>query len=380
MKRSKPLILFLVLMGIFSAAWADRVKITGVEIERHKYYDIFQVKTTGLIEPRPLKLPGRLVLDFKGAVIDHPQKITVKKSSRVVSIRIGQFSADPPIVRVVFDLKREIKYDLAPIYGKNRVWVEVADDKEKMPAVAYKPEPKVKPAPTVKVKAKKLAIAKVSTEEITRATLEAAVHKPVKKSACLPARLPDGQVGTAKKPPLYGRIIVVDPGHGGDDPGAMGPGKTPEKEINLKTALYLADYLNSKGATVFLTRKSDVKKRLEDIVDFVNGKRADVYVGVHFNSIDNPNVSGTETHYYTLKSLGLAEAVHKSLLKGIRRPDRGIRQTMLYTIHHADMPAIIVEPIYMTHFQDGLLIKSKSFQKEVARDIARGIVEYFNVN
>lgn len=358
---------------LIAPARADKVKITGVEIERHKYYDIFQVKTTGFIEPRPLKLPGRLVLDFKGAVIDHPQKIAVKKSSRVQAVRIGQFSADPPIVRVVFDLKREIKYDLAPIYGKNRVWLEVADDQGKMPSVAYEPEPKVKPPLTVKVKSKKLAAAKESTEEITRATLEATAHKPVKKIACLP-------VGTAKKLPLYGRIIVVDPGHGGDDPGARGPGKTPEKEINLKTALYLADYLNSKGATVFLTRKSDVKKRLEDIVNFVNGKRADVYVGVHFNSIDNPSVSGTETHYYTVKSLNLAEAVHKSLLKGIRRPDRGIKQTMLYTIHHADMPAIIVEPIYMTHFQDGLLIKSKSFQKEVARDIARGIVEFLNVN
>jgi len=51
---------------------------------------------------------------------------------------------------------------------------------------------------------------------------------------------------------------------------------------------------------------------------------------------------------------------------------------MLYTIHHAKMPAIIVEPIYMTHFQDGLLIKSKSFQKEVARDIALGIEDFFN--
>jgi len=335
-------------LPIFSNA--ETMKITSVEVERHKLYDNYFILTDAFVPPKARMLPDRLVLDFKGVEVLKPQTIPVLKSSRVKSIRIGQFSKEPLIARVVFDLKREIKFETAALYGKGKISVEISDSGSSKPLVADS---------GIKVNIEKPKFSTPAKKTIEKPEKQT-VNKKINKRA------------------LKGKIIIVDPGHGGADPGAFGPGGVPEKIINLKTASYLAEYLKNHGAIVYLTRRSDIRNKLSRIVDFANRNKGDIYVGVHFNSIDNPNISGTETHYYNSNSYKLAKAVQDKLLSGIRRQDRGIKRTMLYTIHHASMPAIIVEPIYMTHFQDGLLIKSKSFQKEVARDIALGIEDFFN--
>ncbi len=344
------------LLIIFSfIAHAEPLRISSVEVEPHKHYDNFFIKTNSYLIPKAKLLDNRLVLDFKGVEVKKPQKIEVPKSDRVRSVRIGQFSRDPLIARVVFDLKRNIKFECALLYGRGRIMVEVADSEESIPAMAVRPETDHNYVPKTNIEVKA-------------------------KSPKFPSKAIIVSGKKDKSMALRGKVIVVDPGHGGDDPGATGPGGILEKQINLKVAFYLVDYLKRKGASVFITRKTDIKKELKDITEFANRIGADAYVGVHFNSIDNPKIRGTETHYYTPQSLKLAKKIHDNLLNGIRREDRGLKRTMLYTIHHARMPAIIVEPVYMTHFQDGLLIKSKSFQKEVARDIARGVVEYFNAD
>jgi len=342
---------FLLIFALQLISTAEELKIYGVEVERHKQYDNYYVKTNSDALPKAKMLGNRLIFDFKGVEVDKPQAIKVQKSGRVAQVRIGQFSADPLIARVVFDLKREIKYETASLYGKDKILVEISDSQTAAPSIAKK-ESQKEPESGIEVKIKEPKLLPAAKKLIE--------HKKNSKLA------------------LKGKIIIVDPGHGGDDPGAMGPGGVQEKTINLKTAKYLAGYLRERGAKVYLTRKSDVRHKLKDIVDFSNRAKGDIYIGVHFNSIDNPKISGTETHYYTPQSFKLACAVHNKLLSGIRREDRGTKRTMLYTVHHAKMPAIIVEPIYMTHFQDGLLIKSKSFQKEVARDIALGVEDYFN--
>jgi len=360
----RELILGFCLLWLALPALAE-VKILGVEVEPHKYYDNIYIKTSGDITPKVRLYGDRLILDFKGAQVEKGQKIAVAKSARLARIRIGQFSKDT--VRVVFDLKRSVKYDFATIFAKEKVWVEVADSKEDLPMVAIKPPPEEKPKKgiTVVVKPSKYPV-KAATAEVV-----AKVKEPSKPKA----KAPEKAKPVAKRLALRNKVIVVDPGHGGDDPGAIGPGKIWEKDLNLKVSFYLANYLKSKGATVFMTRSTDVKKSLREIVNFANRIGADAYIGVHFNSFDNPRIGGTETFYYTPQSVNLAQAVHYNLVRGIRREDRGIKRAMFYTIHHAQMPAIIVEPVYMTHFQDGMLIKSKSFQKEVARDIALGVVE-----
>jgi len=338
------------LMILFSLPALAEVKLQGIEVEPHKYYDNFIIKLDQEILPKItlLKNPPRLILDFKGVTIEKPLISIVKKSKRVGLIRAGQFSKKPLIGRVVLELKRPVKFEAAALYGRQQVVVEVADGEGDFPAVAVKAEPMpIQPKKTTKV-----AKTPVSVEVIAK--------KPI-----------------VLEQSLKNRVIVIDPGHGGDDPGATGYNGVLEKNINLKTALYLAKYLKEKGANVFLTRKTDIKKNLPDIVSFANRIGADIYLGVHYNSLDNPRITGTETYYYHEHSRALAEALHRSLVMGIRRKDRGVRQAMLYTIHHTNMPAVLLEPVYMTGEQEGALIISPSFQKEVARDIAQGVENYF---
>jgi N-acetylmuramoyl-L-alanine amidase len=354
LRFKREFILGLLLVLLSAKAYAE-IKLQGIEVEPHKYYDNFIIKMDQEILPKItlLQNPPRLVLDFKGATIEKPLVFMVKKSKRVGLVRAGQFSKKPLIGRVVLELKRPVKYEAAALYGRQQVVLEVADGQGDFPAVAVKAEP-VKPATKPTKLVKKIKVT---------GTAEVVAQKP--------------QTEKAEPQILRNKVIVVDPGHGGDDPGAKGYNGVLEKDINLKTALYLAKYLKAKGANVFLTRKTDVKKNLPDIVSFANRIGADIYLGVHYNSLDNPQITGTETYYYHEHSRRLAEAVHRSLVSGIRRKDRGVRQAMLYTIHHTSMPAILLEPVYMTGDQEGALITSPSFQREVARDIAKGVEEYF---
>lgn len=340
---------------LVSPALAE-VKLQGIEVEPHKYYDNFIIKIDNEVLPKItlLQNPPRLILDFKGVVVEKPLISMVKKSKRVGLVRAGQFSNKPLIGRIVLELKRPVKWEAAALYGRRQVVVEVADGAGDFPAVAVAPEP-VKPAFKQK-KPKKTAK--------TIASFEVVAERPKKEEPAAPQ-------------PLKNLVIVIDPGHGGDDPGAQGYNGILEKDINLKTALYLAKYLKAKGGNVFLTRKTDIKKNLPDIVSFANRIGADIYLGVHYNSLDNSRITGTETYYFHEHSRALADAVHRSLVLGIRRKDRGVRQAMLYTIHHTSMPAILLEPVYMTGDQEGALIVSPSFQKEVARDIGKGVEAYF---
>jgi N-acetylmuramoyl-L-alanine amidase len=341
-------ILIGLLFLLFAGPSLAESKLQGIEVEPHKYYDNFIIKMDSEVLPRVtlIQNPPRLVLDFKGVTIEKPLVFIVKKSKRVGLVRAGQFSKKPLIGRIVLELKRPVKFEAAALYGRQQVVLEVADGQGDFPAVAVEAEP-AKPM----VKPKKLAKAEVVAE------------KP--------------RIEKAEPQILRNKVIVIDPGHGGDDPGAKGYNGILEKNINLKTALYLAKYLKAKGANVFLTRKTDIKKNLPDIVNFANRIGADIYLGVHYNSLDNSQITGTETYYYHNYSRALAEAVHRSLLFGIKRKDRGLRQAMLYTIHHTRMPAVLLEPVYMTGEQEGALIASPSFQREVARDIAKGVEEYF---
>ena len=115
---------------------------------------------------------------------------------------------------------------------------------------------------------------------------------------------------------------------------------------------------------------------MQDIAAFANKINADAYIGVHFNSLNRPK-AGTETYYYTPNSFRLAALVHKRMVLGLKREDRGVRQMMFYTISRTCMPAILVEPVYLTDMQEGILAKSSEFQKEIAKSIALGVKDYF---
>jgi len=175
-----------------------------------------------------------------------------------------------------------------------------------------------------------------------------------------------------------GRVVVmIDPGHGGKDSGAVGIGGLQEKNIILPISQKLAQILQQNGVQVILTRKSDYFVSLQGRVDLAERANADVFVSIHTNSagLQRPDVSGLETYYYD-SGLGLARIVHNSILRSVNVRDRGVRRARFYVLRKSSMPSILVEAGYMTGREDIAKLRNPQYQNQMAEAIARGILEY----
>ncbi|ARV62320.1 N-acetylmuramoyl-L-alanine amidase [Nostocales cyanobacterium HT-58-2] len=190
--------------------------------------------------------------------------------------------------------------------------------------------------------------------------------------------------GTTSKPPAQnprapkGRVvIVVDPGHGGKDSGALGIGGIQEKNIILPIGKRVAEILQQNGVQALLTRDSDYFVTLQGRVDIAERANADVFVSVHANSAgdDRPEVSGLETYYYD-SGLSLARIVHNSILRSVNVRDRGVRKARFYVLRKNSMPAILVETGYLTGREDAAKLSNRLYQNQMAEAIARGVLQY----
>jgi N-acetylmuramoyl-L-alanine amidase len=175
-----------------------------------------------------------------------------------------------------------------------------------------------------------------------------------------------------------GRVVVmIDPGHGGKDSGAVGIGGLQEKNIILPISQKLARILQQNGVQVILTRDSDYFVSLQGRVDLASRANADVFVSIHANSAgsERPDVSGLETYYYD-SGLGLARIVHNSILRSVNVRDRGVRRARFYVLRKSSMPSILVETGYMTGREDITKLKNPQYQNQMAEAIARGVLQY----
>jgi N-acetylmuramoyl-L-alanine amidase len=172
--------------------------------------------------------------------------------------------------------------------------------------------------------------------------------------------------------------IVIDPGHGGRDPGAVGIGNIHEADIVLAISNQVTTLLQSKGAEVIQTRTDDREIELEPRVNQANRARADLFISIHANaiSLDRPDVNGIETYYYADQSLELARTIHASMLDGTGRANRRVRQARFYVLRNTAMPAVLLEVGFVTGAEDAPLLPDPDFQAQMAESIARGILEY----
>ncbi|MFB2770226.1 N-acetylmuramoyl-L-alanine amidase [Pelatocladus sp. BLCC-F211] len=177
---------------------------------------------------------------------------------------------------------------------------------------------------------------------------------------------------------VKGRVVVlIDPGHGGKDSGAVGIGGAREKDIILPISKKIAEVLQQNGVQVVLTRSSDYFVTLPGRVKMAENVDADVFVSIHANSAGagRPDVSGLETYYYDT-GLSLARIVHRSILQSVNVRDRGVRKARFYVLRKSSMPSILVETGYMTGRQDMAKLRSASYRNQMAEAIARGILQY----
>lgn len=188
--------------------------------------------------------------------------------------------------------------------------------------------------------------------------------------------------GTAAKPAsgtLAGKVIVIDPGHGGGDPGKIGiQHNTLEKELNLSTSFYLVEELRSRGAHVVMTRtKDDQKPALSDRVRTSKAAGADAFVSIHYNSSEK-NTSGILTFYNSdTKDKPLAHALENRLGQGIGLKSNGVSFGDLHVLRENDTASVLVELGFLSNAKDEEIVRESAYQKKAAVAIAKGLEDYF---
>ncbi|MBD2593466.1 N-acetylmuramoyl-L-alanine amidase [Nostoc spongiaeforme FACHB-130] len=197
-------------------------------------------------------------------------------------------------------------------------------------------------------------------------------------------QLPDPNENSTSRPPVNTRpipkgrvVVVIDPGHGGKDPGAIGIGGIREKDIILPISKRVAEILQQNGVQVIMTRNSDYFVTLPGRVQLAERANADVFVSIHANSAGagRPDVSGLETYYYD-SGLGLARAVHNSIRQSVNVRDRGVRRARFFVLRKSSMPSILVETGYLTGREDIAKLRTSAYQNQMAEAIARGVLQY----
>lgn len=339
-----------------------------------------------LLKPnRKVNKPRRFYLDLKNARVTSEIDLDIPiKDDLLKRARAGQHKKDT--VRVVLDMKSVGKYKVFPLYDPFRIVVDV------------RRYGKPKTGTTHRSVSKKRARG-----------------KGIKKTSG-----PDKTVSLARQLGLNVKRVVIDPGHGGKDPGAIAWKGVKEKNITLRIAKLLARKLRKDlGFEVFLTRDRDVYLSLERRTAIANMKKADLFISLHVNAHKNRNIRGLESYFlniatderavmvaarenatseknisdlqFILNDLMLNTKIHESsrlayqVQKGMvsrmaRRykkiKDLGVKQAPFYVLIGAEMPAVLVEVGFLTNRTEKKRLLTKKYQERVATGISDGIKKY----
>jgi len=191
---------------------------------------------------------------------------------------------------------------------------------------------------------------------------------------------------------LKGKKIVIDPGHGGNDAGAIGPTGVMEKNVTLNVSLELKRMLEKEGATVILTRETDrtVSEKgakasdIEELgarCDVANRNGADIFISIHADSFTRPEARGTTGYYYGKSTSGrgqkLADCIRRNLVEQLGTPSRGTQPCNFFVVKHTDMPATLIELGFISNKDEEKLLDSKEGVQKAAQGILDGIEDYF---
>jgi len=189
-------------------------------------------------------------------------------------------------------------------------------------------------------------------------------------------------------PGLKDKVIVIDPGHGGSDSGAIGPNKIQEKDITLAVSKKIKTLLESAGAKVLMTRQTDVDvygpnasgvDELGARTKVANSNKADVFVSIHINAFSNPSVGGIATYYYGKSSYGamLAQNIQDKLTNISGFQDRGITTAGFYVIKNTEMPAVLAELGFISNPNEEKNLTNPQVQQQLAQGITQGLEGFF---
>ncbi|MFZ4454433.1 N-acetylmuramoyl-L-alanine amidase CwlD [Salibacterium aidingense] len=195
--------------------------------------------------------------------------------------------------------------------------------------------------------------------------------------------------------PLSGKVIILDPGHGGVDGGASTKDGTLEKDVALSMSFMLRDYLQEAGAIVFMTREGDYdlagqdvegysRRKTEDLhkrLEIVNESGGDLFLSLHLNAVPSSRWSGAQTFYQPRvpeneKAAKLVQEELRHNLENTTRKAKGIKEVFL--LNQADIPGLLVEAGFMSNAEEGRRLGDESHQNKVAFAIYQGILRYYS--
>lgn len=331
------------------------------------------------------KMPRRLYMDLKGSYVTSDIESSIPIGDGLLQrARAGQNTADS--VRVVLDINSIRGYKVFHLHDPFRIVVDVQSNKEKGTA-ADPPAPKK----------------------------ERPVRRGIRKAAA-----PDKKVSLARQLGLGVKRIVIDPGHGGKDPGCFINGKIREKDIVLNLAKALAKSIQTRlGCEAVLTRTRDVFLSLEQRTAFANVKKADLFISLHINAHKHSGVYGLETYFLNMatdasavmvaarenatseknisdlqtilndlmlntkisESSKLAHEVQKGIVKSVKKRYKrvrslGVKQAPFYVLIGAEMPAVLVETGFITNPTERKRLLSKRYMEILSDGIVKGIGNY----
>ena len=350
------------------AAFSDRAKdltrITGVRIGRTDGNVRIVVDSDRVVSYKQsvLASPTRIVLDVQNAWIAPEAKKDITVDSPLVSrVRVAQFDAST--VRIVVESSVQ-----------KGGWKVFSIDGEKPRVVMdFGAAPTAKPAGPVPKKQPPVQPSEPEGDADEPRDTDR-IHRDI-----------DAITG------MKGRIIAVDPGHGGSDSGAIGPTGIMEKSVTLRVSRELKRLLEAEGARVILTRTGDTEvsskganatsvEELEARCEVANRANADIFLSIHADAFTNREVKGTTAYYYTKgtpQSKRLADSVRTALIDSIGTLDRGTQTCNFYVVKHTDMPAILVEISFISNPDEEKMMNSESGIRKIAQGIADGIADYF---
>ena len=195
----------------------------------------------------------------------------------------------------------------------------------------------------------------------------------------LSALLAPAQALAINQSPVTGKVIMLDAGHGGYDPGAVNPRTSvAEKWISLAVVHRLKDMLEADGAKVMWTRINDDFVGLSLRAAIANAIRPDVFVSVHHNSSGSPVTNGTETYFTRANdSFGLAESLNVNLVNNMQTADRGVHARNLAVTRLTNGPAVLTEASFITSDAESNAFINLDRVEQEARGLQQGLLNYF---
>ena len=363
--------------------------------------------------------------------------------SDLATLRGIRHYSDQTHTRVVLDLDRTVRYDTGQAHSPERLFIDLqgVESPEELEGAELRGREQVisvgGEVSRVRVGVNRPGIVRVvmDLDDDARFTLFALENKddePFRIVIDVPTATVASKVNATRRPPapegesiseqlgLGVRRVVIDPGHGGTDPGAIGRTGTTEKDLTLELSRALARRLDAAGYEVLLTRETDTTVSLQERTDFANANNADLFISIHINAARNRNLRGFETYYLNLAndptaaetaarenaagaganmgdldemletivqnefqgaSSALASSIQDSLVMHVAKNyqnvrDLGVKTAPFFVLVGARMPAVLIEASFVSNEQEEAWLKTDDYRAELAEAIEIGLESY----